>query len=95
MIKMRIWTKNDQFLPPKGLHVERIIHYELHPAGAEHLEHGGVIITPVSIEIFIFVSVYDVPIQNQSGVSFIIQHLNVVRHLARSATENGIKACFC
>ena len=33
------------------------------------------------------VSVYEcVPIQNRSGVSF-IQHLNVVRHLATSATE--------
>ena len=28
-----------------------------------------------------------VPIKNRSGVSF-IQHLNVVRHLASSATEN-------
>ena len=76
MIKS-LTKKNNHFLPPKGLHVERIIHDELHPAGPEHLEHGGVdvIITPVPIEIFIFVSVYDVPIQNQSGVSFIIQHL--------------------
>ena len=36
----------------------------------------------------IHVSVYEcVPIQNRSGVIF-IQHLNVVRHLASSATEN-------
>ena len=33
-------------------------------------------------------SVYEcVPIQDRCGVSF-IQHLNVVRHLATSATEN-------
>ena len=37
---------------------------------------------------YIYVSVYEcVPIQIRSGVSF-IQHLNVVRHLASSATEN-------
>ena len=36
----------------------------------------------------IHVSVYEcVPNQIRSGVSF-IQHLNVVRHLASSATEN-------
>ena len=36
----------------------------------------------------LLVSVYEcVPIQIRSGVSF-IQHLNVVRHLASSATEN-------
>ena len=36
----------------------------------------------------VYVSVYEcVPNQIRSGVSF-IQHLNVVRHLASSATEN-------
>ena len=57
------------------------------PDSVQTLHHHQTL-SQSGLRLMLNVSVYEcVPIQNQSGVSF-IHHLNVVRHLASSATEN-------